>query len=290
MDNETITGTTRLCGLIGSPVAHTMSPAMHNAAFRALGLDYVYLPFRVAPEDLPDALDGLRALDARGFNVTMPHKATCIPFLDGLDAVAERIGAVNTVVNNGGELRGYNTDAEGFLRSLTERDIPLAHRNVVIIGAGGAARAVAYVLAREEAYLTVLNRTPGAAEEVAEMIEDGFGQRVPSFPLEEDALMEALRDAHILVNTTSVGMSPAGEASPVPARLLRPDLTVCDVVYNPGRTPLLAAAEAAGAATVSGVEMLVWQGALAFELWTGVEAPFGLMRDTVIELLQRHED
>ena len=143
MDSDVITGTTRVCGLVASPVAHTMSPAMHNAAFRSLGLDYVYVPFLVDPADLPGALDGLRALNVRGFNVSKPHKVTCIPFLDGLDTLAERIGAVNTVVNDGGELRGYNTDAEGFLRSLTERNIPLVDRNVVIVGAGGAARAVA---------------------------------------------------------------------------------------------------------------------------------------------------
>jgi len=290
VSNEVVTGTTRVCGLIASPVAHTMSPAMHNAAFRSLGLDYIYVPFLVAPEDLPNALDGLRALGIRGFNVSIPHKVTCIPFLDGLDPLAEHIGAVNTVVNNDGDLRGYNTDAEGFLRSLTERDIPVARQNIVIVGAGGAARAVAYILAREGAYLTMLNRTPEAAETLADMIEDDFGQRVPFFALEEAALEEALAEAHILVNTTSVGMSPDNDASPVPARLLRADLTVCDIVYNPVRTALLAAAEAAGAATVSGVEMLAWQGALAFELWTGAGAPFDLMRGTVLELLQTHEE
>jgi shikimate dehydrogenase len=290
MSNEVITGTTRVCGLIASPVGHTMSPAMHNAAFRSLGLDYVYVPFLVEPADLPNALDGLRALNISGFNVSIPHKVTCIPFLDGLDSLAEHIGAVNTVVNAGGELRGYNTDAEGFLRSLTSRNITVARRNVVIVGAGGAARAVAYILAREHAYLTLLNRTPAAAETLADMIEDDFGQRVPFFALEEAALEEALEDAHLLVNTTSVGMSPDSGTSPVPARLLRADLTVCDIVYNPVKTALLAAAEAAGAVTVSGADMLAWQGALAFQLWTGVTAPFELMRDTVLDLLRGHED
>jgi shikimate dehydrogenase len=290
MSNEVITGRTRVCGLIASPVAHTMSPAMHNAAFRSLGLDYVYVPFLVEPVDLPNALDGLRALNVRGFNVSIPHKVTCIPFLDGLDTLAEHIGAVNTVVNNEGEMRGYNTDAEGFLRSLTERHIPVAQRNVVIVGAGGAARAVAYVLAREGACLTVLNRTPAAAGGLAEMMEDDFGRRVPYYALEDGALEEALRDAHILVNTTSVGMSPDNLSSPVPARLLRADLTVCDIVYNPVKTALLAAAETAGAATVSGVEMLAWQGALGFQLWTGAAAPFDLMRATVLDLLRDRED
>jgi shikimate dehydrogenase len=290
MSNEVITGTTRVCGLIASPVGHTMSPAMHNAAFRSLGLDYVYVPFLVEPADLPNALDGLRALNISGFNVSIPHKVTCIPFLDGLDSLAEHIGAVNTVVNAGGELRGYNTDAEGFLRSLTSRNITVTRRNVVIVGAGGAARAVAYILAREHAYLTLLNRTPAAAETLADMIEDDFGQRVPFFALEEAALEEALEDAHLLVNTTSVGMSPDSGTSPVPARLLRADLAVCDIVYNPVKTALLAAAEAAGAVTVSGADMLAWQGALAFQLCTGVTAPFELMRDTVLDLLRGHED
>jgi shikimate dehydrogenase len=285
MTSDAITGTTRVIGLVGLPVEHSMSPAMHNAAFRALGLDYVYVTFPVDPIDLPNALDGLRALNVRGFNVTMPHKETCIPFLDGLDILAENVGAVNTVVNTGGELRGYNTDAEGFLRSLKSRGVPVAQRDVVIVGAGGAARAVAYVLAREGARLTIVNRTLAAAEEVAGLIEDDFEDQVAAYPLDDTSLRAALTGANVLVNTTSVGMG-SNDATPVPAGLLRPDLTVCDIVYNPVRTRLLADAEAAGAVTVSGIDMLVWQGALAFRLWTGEEAPFDLMRDTVLGLLR----
>jgi len=286
MSSDDVKGTTRTIGLIGLPVDHTMSPAMHNAAFRALGLDYVYVPFPVDPIDLPNALDGVRALNIRGCNITMPHKSTCIPLLDGLDTLAESLGAVNTVVNNGGELRGYNTDADGFLRSLKMRNISVAQRRVVIIGAGGAARAVAYVLAREGARLTIVNRTATAAREIAAMIEDDFEEKVLAYPLDDTSLQAALLEANVLVNTTSVGMGPGNDASPVPARLLRPDLTVCDVIYNPVQTRLLADAEAAGAVTVSGVDMLVWQGALSFRLWTGEEAPYDLMRDTVLRLLR----
>ncbi|MCJ7605234.1 MAG: shikimate dehydrogenase, partial [Dehalococcoidales bacterium] len=240
MTNREITGKTQICAVIGSPIEHTMSPAMHNAAFEKLGLDYAYVSFRVAPEDLPDALDGIRALNIRGFNVAIPHKVPVIPLLDGLDAAAEKIGAVNTVINHAGSLRGYNTDGEGFLRSLRARGVEPKGSNIVVIGAGGASRAITYVLARRGARLTLLNRSLPAAEEIAELIEDDLHLEVRVRALHDDWLEEALKDADILVNTTSLGMSPAVDASPVPAGLLREKLIVCDIGYNPTVTKLLA--------------------------------------------------
>ena len=193
-------------------------------------------------------------------------------------------------MNEDGQLRGYNTDGEGLLRSLRTRGVEPEGSNIVVIGAGGASRAITYVLARQGARLTPLNRSLPAAEEIAEMIQVDLGREVGVRALHNDWLEEALKDADILVNTTSLGMSPAVDASPVPAGLLTEKLTVCDIVYNPTETRLLAEAAAAGARTIGGVDMLAWQGALAFELWTGEEAPFELMRDTVLEILESHED
>jgi shikimate dehydrogenase len=286
-----VSGKTKICGIIGDPVEHTMSPPMQNAAYKKLGLDYIYLPFHVRPEQLAQAVDGLRAVNARGFNVTIPHKVSIIPMLDGLDPQAEKIGAVNTVVNDDGELRGYNTDAPGFLKALLEQGVEPRGKNIVVIGAGGASRAVSYILAENDASLTILNRQLELdwAEDIAELIREDFGKKVRVLELTKDFLADALRGTHILVNATSVGMSPAVDASPVPAELLRPDMYVFDVVYNPVMTRLLREADKAGAHTVSGVDMLVWQGVLAFEKWTGHSAPVEIMRKEALKALEKSE-
>jgi len=285
-----ISGKTKICGLIGDPVEHTMSPAMHNAAYQKLGLDYIYLPFRVKPEQLAQAVDGLRALNVRGFNVTIPHKVSVIPLLDGLDPLAEKIGAVNTVVNNDGELRGYNTDSAGFLKALLENGIEPEGKKIVVLGAGGASRAITYALAGKGAQLTVLNRQLELdwAEDIARLIHKDLDKEV--MVMELGRLAEALEGADILVNATSVGMSPAVEESPVPAQLLRPGLVVFDIVYNPIITRLLRDAGLAGARTIGGVDMLAWQGALAFEKWTGQTAPVDLMRQEAVKILEKRED
>jgi shikimate dehydrogenase len=287
-----ISGKTKICGLIGDPVEHTMSPPMHNAAFNKLGLDYAYLPFRVRPEDLYGAVAGLKALNVVGFNVTIPHKVAVIPLLDGLDPLAEKIGAVNTVVNDNGMLKGYNTDASGFLQALLKRDIEPRGKNIVLLGAGGAARAIAYILTERKARLTILNRREELdwAEKIAEKIKTDLALDVEVFELLTENLERALSSADILVNATSVGMSPAADASLVPADLLKEGLVVTDIVYNPVRTRLLKEAEAAGAVTVPGIDMLIWQGALAFEKWTGRKAPFYLMKEVVLGGLGNHEN
>jgi shikimate dehydrogenase len=287
-----ISGKTQICALIGDPVAHTMSPAMHNAAFKKLGLDFLYIPFRVKPEELPPAVAGLRALNVRGFNVTIPHKVSVIPLLDSLDLLAEKIGAVNTVVNDGGALIGYNTDAEGFLRALLDKGIRPAGKNIVILGAGGASRAISFVLAGKGARLTVLNRRLELdwAEDIARLIRKELGKEVKVGELNPRTLSPALAKADILVNATSVGMSPASRSSPVPARFLKRRLIVFDIVYNPLETRLLKEAKAAGAKVIGGVDMLAWQGALAFEKWTGRPAPVDLMRREAVKMLGSHED
>jgi len=292
MSDKEVTGKTRICALIGDPVEHTMSPVMHNTAYKKLGLDYIYIPFRVEPEQLSQAVEGLRALNVTGFNVTIPHKVSIISMLDGLDPLAEKIGAVNTVVNADGVLRGYNTDAEGFLRALLERGVEPDGKNVVVLGAGGASRAITYILAEKVAGLTILNRMLEMdwAEAIAELIREDFGKIVQVMELRDEYLAEALQKADILVNATSVGMSPGGEASPVPAGLLKDRLVVFDVVYNPMVTRLLREARNAGDRTIGGIDMLAWQGALAFEKWTGKKAPLDLMRKEAVKMLERHED
>jgi len=284
-----VSGKTRICGLIGDPVEHSMSPAMQNAAFRELGLDYVYVPFHVKSAELGQAIAGMRALNIRGLNVTVPHKVAVVQFLDKLDPLAEKIGAVNTIVNDDGVLTGYNTDATGFLQALLEREIEPAGKRAVILGAGGAARAIAFILAERGATLLILNRALELdwAEELAQRLSATFNKKVKALELNRENLMPALDKADILVNATSVGMSPKADETPLPAGLLRPGLIVYDIVYNPVKTRLLREAEAVGASTISGVDMLVWQGALAFEKWTGRKAPVELMKRETVRLLKR---
>ncbi len=288
MKNRAISGKTRICGIIGDPIEHTMSPAMHNAAFKEMGLDYLYIPFRVRREELAEAIEGMKALNIRGLNVTIPHKVAVIPFLDEVDPLAEKIGAVNTIVNDDGILRGYNTDATGFLESLLEKGIEPNGKNVVVLGAGGASRAVSFSLAKKVRQMVILNRRLELdwAEELAGKLSQIFQKEVEAMELVEKNLAAALEKAAILVNATSVGMSPDIDATPVASGLLKPGLVVFDLVYNPIKTRLLREAEQAGARTISGLDMLVRQGALAFEKWTGLKAPGKVMREEVIKAMQ----
>ncbi len=280
-----ISGRTIVCGLIGDPVAHSMSPAMQNAAFRRLGLDYAYVPFRVESGAIGAAVSAVRALHIRGLNVTIPHKLAVIPFLDRLDGLAAKIGAVNTIVNEAGVLTGYNTDAPGFLKPLLQRGFEPAGKRVLIVGGGGAARAVAFALMDGGASLTILNRTPDRARELAAQLSSQFSGKAEGALLDVPNLAAAVGGADMVVNTTSVGMGATAPETPVPAPLLRPGLLVYDIVYNPVRTRLLKDAEAAGCTTISGADMLAWQGALAFEKWTGQAAPVDLMREEIIRHL-----
>ncbi len=285
-----ISGRTRICGIIGDPIEHTMSPVMHNAAFKNKGVDYVYLAFRVKKEELGKAIEGMRALNISGLNITIPHKVAVMPFLDELDHLADKIGAINTVVNDNGVLKGYNTDATGFLQALRERGIEPKGKSVVILGASGASRAISFILAERGSSLVILNRTWDKAKVCADRISETFQREVTALKLDRENLAAALNKADILVNATSVGMSPNIDETPVTSDLLKPSLVVFDIVYNPIKTRLQREAETVGATIISGLDMLVWQGALAFEKWTGLKAPVELMREKVIKVLQRHED
>jgi shikimate dehydrogenase len=276
-----ITGKTTLCGLIGDPVIHSLSPAMHNAAFAALDLDYTYLAFRVDGRNVDLALAGLKVLGARGLNVTVPHKTTVLPFLDAMSPDAQRIGAVNTIVNEGGKLTGYNTDITGFYQALEAAGFDPQGKRAVVLGTGGAARAAAHALASMGARSIIISRQ-GSLEKgkyLARAIGGGASAA------EITGLTESLNGAVLLVNATSAGMYPRSEETLVPAGLLKPELTVFDVVYTPRETRLLRDAKNTGCAVIEGLEMLVYQGAASFELWTGRKAPLDIMRQAALKSL-----
>jgi shikimate dehydrogenase len=292
MKDRVVSGKTMVCGLIGDPVEHSMSPVMHNAAFEKVGLDYVYVTFKVKPEEVGESIEGMRALNIKGLNVTIPHKVTVLQFLDRLDHLAEKIAAVNTIVNDNGVLTGYNTDGAGLLQALLEKGVEPKRKNIVILGAGGASRAISFTLADRGAHLVILNRFLELdwAKELASRISQIFSQEVKALELNRENLAGVLDKADILVNATSVGMSPDTDGTPVDADLLRPGLVVFDAVYNPIKTRLLGEAETAGAKTISGLDMLVWQGVLAFEKWTGQKAPAELMKEEAIKLLKKQNN
>ncbi|MBI5788097.1 MAG: shikimate dehydrogenase [Candidatus Schekmanbacteria bacterium] len=272
-----ISGHTKIVGIFGYPVRHTLSPAMHNAAFAALGLDYVYLPFEVPPDNLGQALRALPALQIAGVNLTIPHKERALEYLDEISPQAQLIGAVNTVKVEGHKLIGYNTDGEGFLQSLNQDGgIDPKGRRVCLLGAGGAARAVAMALVEAKIReLAILNRTVERAQLLAEQISGYY----PEVSVCTDSLdnQEIIARSDIIINTTLVGMKPDDEL-PIDPKVISPLGFVCDVIYHPAKTKLLAAAEKRGAKTMNGLGMLLYQGTLAFEIWTGRKAPVEVMK------------
>ena len=282
-----ISGRTKLIALIGDPVERSLSPAMHNAAFSELGLDYVYVALRVVRGSLPEAIEGVRALNVKGLNVTSPHKVEVMGLLDELDESASRVGAVNTVKNEDGKLIGFNTDGWGAIEALREKVGSLRGRKVVLLGAGGAARAIAFSLVDAGAELTLANRTASRAKELAASIERKLGCRVDQVELEQEVLRRVLQRADILINATSVGMYPDVNQTLVKAELMHPRLVVNDIVYEPLDTRLLREARKAGAQTLDGLGMLVRQGAASFEIWTGRKAPIDIMEATVRKELER---
>jgi shikimate dehydrogenase len=268
-----------LVGLIGWPVEHSVSPAMHNAAFEALGLDWCYSLLPTPPGSVEARLAELKARGFRGANVTVPHKQTVMPFLDEIDEAALAIGAANTILVQGDRLIGCNTDAGGFLNALRDAGFEPSDRRALVLGAGGAARAVVYALVRSGASVVLHNRTASRAAKLARSMQDTSLQGSVAWMAAETSLADLpLASFDLLVNTTPVGMWPKTDANPWPERLPMPSRwTVNDLVYNPAQTRLLARAQAAGAAVVGGLGMLVHQGALAFEMWTGQAPPADVM-------------
>jgi shikimate dehydrogenase len=283
----TISGKTRVCGVIGEPIEHSLSPIMHNAAFQAVGLDYAFLAFRVKPAEVEAAVNGVRALNIRGLNVTMPHKTAIINHLDRVDLSAQIVNSVNTVLNKENLLFGFNTDGVGAVKALKENGVELKGRKVLLLGAGGAARAIAYALAKEADELAVLNRTVKQAQAMARVLEKSFNKKIAAGSLSPNDVETNIRDSDILINATSVGMKPKPDESPVAAKMLRRNMAVMDIVYNPLETQLARDAKAAGAEVISGVEMLIYQGAASFEIWTGKSAPVEVMRQAALSHLQK---
>jgi shikimate dehydrogenase len=270
---------TQFCGLIGNPVEHSLSPAIHNAAFQKLGLNFVYLAFRV--EAIGDAIKGLRSLgNFRGASVTIPHKVSAVSFLDSLEPTARHIGAINTIVAEGGILKGYNTDAIGALRALHEGGVALNGRQVVMLGSGGAARAIAFALGAETGIdrLTILGIDEQERTVLVRDLRLKAGMAVQESLLDESMLRKVLPDTHVLIHCTPMGMSPKIHQTSVPAALLHSGLTVMDIVYNPRDTQLLKDAKAAGCRVIPGLEMFLHQAAAQFELWTNQAAPVDVMR------------
>lgn len=257
-------------GLLGNPVEHSLSPPMHEAAYHETGMDARYVTFEPAVEDIDTAVDGARALGIRGLNVTIPFKQAVLSRCEP-DDLARRIGAVNTLDFRSGTPTGHNTDAVGVTRALRHHDVSLSGR-AVVVGAGGAGRAAAFALADAGMGVDIVNRTVERAHALADEVDDASGHGL-------DALEASLADAAVLVNATSVGME--GDESPVPREALHADLAVLDAVYSPIETRLLREAAAAGATTVDGAWMLLYQGVAAFERWTGRNAPVGRMNEAL---------
>ncbi len=283
----------RIVGVIGWPIEHSISPPMHTAAFRALGLDWRYLPFAVHPSRLGEAVAGVRALGLRGVNVTVPHKEGLLSLVDRLTPAAKAIGAVNTViVEQDGALLGHNTDAQGFLRALRDAGFRPAgvgaSVSAIVLGAGGAARAIVYALARAGCQVTILNRTPERAVALAATLTAavsspaGAGEdrgELSGGPLDIDTLRREAGRVQLVVNATSAGMWPGIESTPWPESLPFPSgALLYDLVYNPPETRLMQQARQTGASGVGGLGMLVHQGAEAFRLWTGIDPPTDVMR------------
>ncbi|MCX8188952.1 MAG: shikimate dehydrogenase [Nitrososphaeria archaeon] len=279
---------TRVCCLIGDPIEHTVSPIIHNAAFQKLGLNYLYLAFKVKKSMLKEAIEGIKALNIKGLNVTIPHKIEVVKYLNEVDEIAERIGAVNTIVNKDGVLKGYNTDGEGALMAIKENGFNLKNKIVAIVGAGGAARAVSHFIVLENpSKVTILNRTLENAIKLAEDLRKKTKVYCEAKTLDTYSIKESVTEADLLINCTSVGMYPDVEKTPIPKDYLKKDLVIMDIVYNPLQTRLLRDAVEIGCKIINGLDMLVNQAALSFKIWTGIEAPLDIMKKAALEVLEK---
>ncbi|MCD5405196.1 MAG: shikimate dehydrogenase [Desulfotomaculum sp.] len=279
-----INGETVVCGLFGYPVAHSFSPEMHNRAFDELGLNWAYLPFEVKPEHLSQAVEAVRALNLVGVNVTVPHKERVIEFLDEITQAAKTIGAVNVIVNDGGKLIGHNTDGIGFIKSLEEAKFNVSGKKAVVLGAGGAAKAVCVQLAYEGiAELTIVNRNIEKANKLASLISNLKVDVITLRWEQKKHIRDEMHNADLVVQATSIGMHPDNAFPPIPDDCFREGQIVCDLVYNPVNTKFLQAAKNAKATVVNGLGMLLYQGAAAFEMWTNKRAPVDVMRKVLVE-------
>ncbi len=277
---------TKLCAVIGNPISHSLSPAIHNAGFDALDLDFVYVSFRV--EDVKNALAGMRALENfRGMSVTIPHKIAIIDLVDEISDLDRHIGSINTIINENGKLIGLGTDGPGALKAIFEAGVNLEGQKVLMLGSGGAARAIAYTIAHNAAItkLTLLDIDAAMLEKLASDLKAGTNAPVCSDMLTDKTLSSNMKEADLVIHCTPVGMHPKEDVSLVPKDLFKTGQVIFDVVYTPLQTKLLKEAEARGLKTISGVEMFINQAVLQFERFTGVSAPEEIMRKVVMERL-----
>lgn len=272
-----VNGKTKIAGIFGYPIEHTLSPEMHNSAFKALGMNNCYVPFSVSPDELAYAVQSIRSLDLLGVNITVPHKENVMPLLDRIDKEAAFIGAVNTITNKEGTLTGYNTDGRGFMSSVSEQGISVEGKDIFIAGTGGACRAVSYYLSEKASRLFLFDIDRPKAEKLANDLKE-FRDNVYT----AEDINEA-GNAGIMINATPLGMK-ADDPSPVDPGLIKSSMVVCDLVYK--KTRLLQEAEKKGAKTIDGSGMLLWQGVLAFELWTGVRPPVDIMREVLLSKIR----
>lgn len=286
-----VNGTTRVVGIFGWPVGHTLSPIMHNTAFAALNLNWVYVPLPIKPERIKNAVLSLKTFNLIGANITVPHKQAIMRYLDYIDPSAQNIGAVNTIAVKDGKICGYNTDSDGFLQSLREADFDPKGARCLVLGAGGAARAVVYSLANAGAdKISVYNRTVERAAFLAEDLKTTFADTEFSFELLSPKMLRAADgNFDLVVNTTSLGMTPNPDSTPWPDDIPLPDAAIYDLVYNPLQTRLLQRAEEAGLKTIDGLGMLIHQGAKSFEIWTGQRPPTDITRQAVLQELQNRK-
>ncbi len=280
-----ITARTKILCVIGHPIKHSMSPIMHNAAIQDLGLDYLYIGFDVPSNKLKEAIKGLKTLNIQGINVTLPHKEKAIKFIDKVDEIAQKIGAINTIKNEDGFLIGRNTDAEGAKKALLDAGCEITGKNVVLIGAGGAAKAISYSLASDTNKTTIINRSEDRAKKLVRELKSKMDLNIEFKKYSEIILKEEIINADILINATPVGMFSTIDISPVSKKALHRDLFVFDLIYNPLETQLIKDSKEIGCQTLSGLDMLVNQGALAFEWWTNRKPNLELMKLRIIEYL-----
>jgi len=280
-----IGGGTRVCAVIGDPIEHSLSPPIHNAAFRSLDMDFVYVAFRVRRRELARAIGGISALGIAGLNVTRPHKTSVIHFLDTIENTAREIGAVNTIARSGRGLRGYNTDGRASLEILQKLGGSLSGTKAAILGAGGAARAIAYYLSNTAESISILNRTRAKGSSLASEITRWSGNRCRSCQLTKANLRKEASESDILINTLPVHAFPRFARTLIRERLVRPGMIIFDANYD-HKSSFLADAESAGARVSDGLDMLVSQAALSFELWTGRRPPIDVMYKAALKAKQ----
>ncbi|TKJ18494.1 MAG: shikimate dehydrogenase [Promethearchaeota archaeon Loki_b31] len=280
-----ITARTSVLCVIGHPIEHSMSPIMHNAALKDLSLDYVYVAFNIPPNDLKKAVLGFKMFSIKGINVTIPYKENIIPYLDEIDPLAEKIGAVNTIKNEGKYLIGKNTDASGAKNALLDAGCEITGKKALILGAGGAAKAVSFAISEDLDAVYIANRTEKRAIKLAKDLTNKTTIKAVGKNMSINTLKNLVNDVDILINTTPLGMYPDIEGSPISQEMLHKNLFVFDIVYNPLETRLLKEARKIGCKTLGGLDMFVNQGALAFEWWTGKKPNLNLMKEKVVEFL-----